>query len=91
MFACHVCELVVECGDPSAPEPVVPKAVRDAFDAEMDAAGARWQMLVFSGTYHAYTDRGFDVPGVCAWDEPASPQTYALAHQFIADAFNNTL
>jgi dienelactone hydrolase len=74
-----------------APDPVVPKADRDAFEAEMDAAGAQWQMLVFSGIYHAYTDQGFDVPGVAAWDEPASRQTYALTHQFIADAFNNRL
>jgi dienelactone hydrolase len=74
-----------------APDPVVPKADRDAFEAEMDAAGAQWQMLVFSGIYHAYTDQGFDVPGVVAWDEPASRQTYALTHQFIADAFDNRL
>jgi dienelactone hydrolase len=74
-----------------APDPVVPKADRDAFEAEMDAAGAQWQMLVYSGIYHAYTDQGFDVPGVAAWDEPASRQTYALTHQFIADAFDNRL
>ena len=74
-----------------APDPVVPKADRDAFEAEMDAAGAKWQMLVFSGIYHAYTDQGFDVPGVAGWDEPATRQTYAATHQFIADACNNRL
>jgi len=74
-----------------APDPVVPKADRDAFEAEMDAAGAQWQMLVFSGILHAYTDQGFDVPGVSGWDEPATRQTYALTHQFIADAFNKRL
>jgi dienelactone hydrolase len=74
-----------------APDPVVPKADRDAFEAEMDAAGAQWQMLVFSGIYHAYTDQGFDVPDVAAWDEPATRQTYAATHQFIADAFNGRL
>jgi dienelactone hydrolase len=74
-----------------APDPVVPKADRDAFEAEMDAAGAKWQMLVFSGIYHAYTDQGFEVPGVSGWDEPATRQTYATTHQFIADAFNGRL
>jgi dienelactone hydrolase len=74
-----------------ATDPVVPKAHRDAFEAEMDAAGANWQMLVFSGIYHAYTDQGFDVPGVSGWDEPATRQTYALTHQFIADAFDGRL
>lgn len=74
-----------------APDPIVPKADRDAFEAEMNAAGAQWQMLVFSGIYHAYTDQGFDVPGVAGWDEPATRQTYALAQRFIADAFDNAL
>jgi dienelactone hydrolase len=74
-----------------APDPVVPKVDRDAFESEMDAAGAKWQMLVFSGIYHAYTDQGFDVPGVAAWDEHATRQTYTLTHQFIDDAFAGRL
>jgi dienelactone hydrolase len=74
-----------------APDPVVPKADRDAFEAEMDAAGAKWQMLVFSGILHAYTDQGMDVPGIAKWDEPATRQTYALTHAFIADAFAGKL
>ncbi len=74
-----------------APDPVTPKADRDAFEQEMDAAGAKWQMLVFSGVLHAYTDAGTNVPGVAAWDEPATRQTYTLTHQFIADAFAGRL
>ena len=74
-----------------APDPVAPKADRDAFEAEMDAAGAQWTMLVFSGVLHAYTDQGADVPGIAAWHEPSTRQTYALAHQFIADAFAGQL
>jgi dienelactone hydrolase len=74
-----------------APDPVAPKADRDAFESEMDAAGAKWQMLVFGGILHAYTDQGADVPGVAAYDEPAARQTYALTHAFIADAFAGRL
>jgi dienelactone hydrolase len=70
-----------------APDPVTPKADRDAFEAEMNAAGAKWQMLVFSGVLHAYTDQGADVAGVASWDEAATRQTYALTHHFLADAF----
>lgn len=70
-----------------APDPVAPKVDRDAFEAEMDAVGAKWQMVLFSGVLHAFTDQGADVPGVAAWDEPAARQTYALMHQFLADAF----
>lgn len=74
-----------------APDPVAPKAQRDAFEAEMDAAGAQWQMLVFSGVLHAYTDQGMDVPNVAGWNEPATRYTYTLMHQFIADAFAGKL
>jgi dienelactone hydrolase len=74
-----------------APDPVAPKADRDAFESEMDAAGAKWQMLAFSGILHAYTDQGSDVPNIAAWNEPATRQTYALTHQFIADAFAGRL
>jgi dienelactone hydrolase len=74
-----------------APDPVTPKEHRDLFEAEMDAAGAKWQMLLFSGILHAYTDQGSDVPGIAAWDEPTTRQTYAIAHRFIADAFAGKL
>ncbi|MGO8924406.1 MAG: dienelactone hydrolase family protein [Xanthobacteraceae bacterium] len=74
-----------------APDPVAPKADRDAFESEMDAAGANWQMLIFSGILHAYTDQGSDVPGVAGWHEPTTRQTYAVTHQFIADALAGRL
>lgn len=74
-----------------APDPVVPKAHRDAFEAEMDAAGAKWQLLVFSGLLHAYTDVGMDVPGIAKYDEPGARQTYRLMNAFIADAFAGKL
>jgi dienelactone hydrolase len=74
-----------------APDPVTPKADRDAFEAEMDAAGAKWQMLLFSGIFHAYTDVESNMAGVAVYDEPAARQTYALTHAFIADAFAGRL
>ena len=33
------------------------------------------------------TDQGADVPEIAAWDEAATRQSYALTHQFLADAF----
>jgi dienelactone hydrolase len=74
-----------------APDPVVPKPDRDAFEHEMDAAGAKWEMVVFSGILHAYTDQGADAPGIAAYDEPAARQSYAITHQFLADAFAKKL
>jgi dienelactone hydrolase len=74
-----------------APDPVVPKEHRDAFEAEMDAAGARWEMVVFSGILHAYTDLESNVPGVAIYDEPATRQSYGIMHTFLADAFAKRL
>jgi dienelactone hydrolase len=74
-----------------APDPVATKADRDAFEAEMDAAGAKWQMLLFSGILHAYTDVESNAPGIAIYDENATRQTYALTHAFIADAFAGQL
>jgi dienelactone hydrolase len=73
------------------PDPVVPKADRDAFEAEMDGAGAKWQMLLFSGILHAYTDEESNMAGVAVYDEHACRQTYTLTHAFIADAFAGRL
>jgi dienelactone hydrolase len=73
------------------PDPVVPKADRDAFEAEMDGAGVKWQMLLFSGILHAYTDEESNMAGVAVYDEHAARQTYALTHAFIADAFAGRL
>jgi dienelactone hydrolase len=70
-----------------AQDPVVPKADRDAFEDEMTAAGAKWQMLVFGELLHAFTDQGADIATIAAYDEPAARQTYVLTHAFLADAF----
>jgi dienelactone hydrolase len=74
-----------------APDPVVPKEHRDAFEVEMDAAGAKWEMVVFSGILHAYTDEDSNVPGVALYDEPATRQSYDIMHTFLADSFAGRL
>jgi dienelactone hydrolase len=70
-----------------AADPVSPKAHRDMFEAEMDAAGARWYSLVFGNVAHAFTDVGVNNPPVAVYSEPATRHGYALAHAFIEDAF----
>jgi dienelactone hydrolase len=74
-----------------APDPVVPKEHRDAFETEMDAAGAQWEMVVFSGILHAYTDVESNIPGVAIYHEPTTRQSYAIMHAFLADAFAGRL
>jgi dienelactone hydrolase len=70
-----------------AADPIAPKAERDAFEAEMTAAQARWAMLLFGNVVHSFTDQRDNVPGVSVYDEPATRHGFVLAHAFIADAF----
>ena len=74
-----------------AADPVSPKAHRDMFEAEMDAAGARWMLLNFGGVVHAYTDPHANFLPVAKYDEPASRYTSAMLDAFITDAFNGKL
>jgi dienelactone hydrolase len=74
-----------------AADPIAPKAERDAFEAEMTAAGARWALLTFGGVVHAFTDPQENNPGVAVYSEPATRHGYTLAHGYIADAFAGKL
>jgi len=68
-------------------DPVAPKAQRDAFEAEMEAAGARWRLLVIGGAVHAFTDEGMNVPGVAVYDRTASRLAFDATHAFLDEAF----
>jgi dienelactone hydrolase len=74
-----------------AADPVAPKAERDAFEAEMTQAQARWALMIFGNVVHAFTDPQVNMPGVAVYDEAATRHGYALAHAFIADAFAGRL
>jgi dienelactone hydrolase len=74
-----------------AADPVAPKAERDAFEAEMSEAGARWALLTFGDVVHDFTNPQANNHGVAVYSEPAARHGYALAHAFIADAFAGKL
>jgi dienelactone hydrolase len=74
-----------------AADPVSPKEHRDMFEAEMDAAGARWMLFNFGGVVHAYTDPNVNFPPVAKYDEPATRYTSSMMEAFIQDAFNGKL
>jgi dienelactone hydrolase len=74
-----------------AADPIAPKAERDAFEAEMTAAGVRWALLTFGGVVHAFTDVQEGNAGVAEYSEPATRHGYAVAHAYIADAFAGKL
>ena len=74
-----------------AADPVAPKAQRDAFEAEMEAAKARWQMLTFGHALHSFCETESNVPGIAEYNEAAARQSYRLIDEFLADTFAGRL
>ena len=74
-----------------AKDPVAPKAERDALEAELEAAGARWQMLTFGGLVHSFAEAEANVKGVAEYNPAAARQSYAMIDSFISDAFAGRL
>jgi dienelactone hydrolase len=74
-----------------AKDPVVPKHDRDVFEAEMEAAGATWQMLVFGGLLHSFCEIESDVPGIACFDPGAARQSYGMIDAFAKAAFDGKL
>ena len=72
-------------------DPVAPKADRDALEAELDGAGANWQMLDFGGRVHSFAEPETNMPGMAEFNPGAAHQTYRMLDDFIQDAFNNKL
>ena len=72
-------------------DPVVPKKDRDVFEAEMEASGAKWQMLVFGGLLHSFCEPESDVPGIARYDAGAARQAYAMVDDFATAAFAGKL
>jgi len=74
-----------------APDPVVPKADRDALEAELDGAGANWQMLDFGGRLHSFAEEETMMKGIAEYHAGAAHQTYRMLDDFIQDAFAKKL
>jgi dienelactone hydrolase len=74
-----------------AADPAVPKADRDTFEAEMEAAGAKWQMTVFGHLLHSFTEEESNVPGIAKFDPGAARQCFKMVDDFVAAAFDGKL
>jgi len=74
-----------------AADPIAPKAQRDVFESEMEAAKAKWQMVTFGHVVHSFCEAESNVPGIAEYNEPAARQAYRLIDAFIADAFERKL
>jgi dienelactone hydrolase len=58
-------------------DPHCPPEQRAAFEAEMTAASADWQLHVYGGALHAFTVRGSEKISGCAYDERADRRSWA--------------
>jgi dienelactone hydrolase len=72
-------------------DPVVPKKDRDSFEAEMEAAGAKWQMLVFGGLLHSFCEAETNMPGIACYDRGAALQCFTMIDNFATAAFEGKL
>ncbi len=62
------------CG---AADPHCPPEQRAAFEREMSAAGADWQVHVYGGVQHGFTVRGSERSPGCAYDASADRRSWA--------------
>ncbi len=75
-----------------AADPIAPKAERDAFEAEMEAAGARWALVTWGGVRACVHRRGRERARASrSTTRRSTRHAYATAHAFIADAFAGKL
>jgi len=70
-------------------DPLIPAEDRDAFRAEMDAAGADWQLHLFGGAGHSFTDAAVDAlnyPGF-RYDAKADARAWAMTFAILQESF----
>jgi dienelactone hydrolase len=72
-------------------DPAVPKKDRDALEEELDGAEANWQMLMFGGRLHAFSEEEANIPGMAEYEARAARQSYRMVDDFITDAFEGKL
>ena len=74
-------------------DPVVPPADRAAFAAEMEAKDADWQLHLFGGVGHTYTNPAADTLGRVgfAYDPKAERRAWAMAMSLFEEVFEQKL
>lgn len=58
-----------------------------AFEAEMDAAGADWQFVNFSGAVHCFAEADANSPPGCIYHPLAAKRAYGMLHDFFRERF----
>ena len=58
-----------------------------AFEKEMDAAGADWQFVNFSGAVHCFAEADANNPPGCVYNERAAKRAYEMMSDFFRERF----
>jgi dienelactone hydrolase len=68
-------------------DPMVPPAAVQALEAELTEAGADWQVHVYGGTMHAFTNPQANNPGFgTVYNAAAATRSWASMQAFLAEA-----
>jgi dienelactone hydrolase len=72
-----------------ANDPFVAPDTRNQFIADMETAGADWQMIVYGGAGHSFTDPSVDAMNVHGfrYHEPTDRRSWAVAKALFEEAF----
>jgi len=72
-----------------ADDPFVPVSEVAAFEDETRQAGVDWQLVVYGGAVHSFTDwgAGSDNSKGAAYNERADRRSWAAMKQFLGDLF----
>lgn len=68
-----------------ADDPNVPPKEVDAFEAEMRAAGADWQLVAFGGAVHSFTDPDANFKGSAEYHPVVAKRAYAMMDDFLTE------
>lgn len=70
-----------------ADDPIAPKAHRDALEAEMTAGKVDFQLNVFGGTVHSFTNPQAKRPGSAMYNPMVTKRAYAMMNGLFAEVF----
>jgi dienelactone hydrolase len=72
-----------------ADDPIVPNEQRRAFEEEMTAGGVDWQLVVYGGAVHSFTNQraaNIDLPGI-EYHEPTDRRSWQAMLDLFAEVF----
>ena len=73
-----------------AEDPQIPQDQRSAFETEMRQTDADWQLHLYGGVYHTFTDRWIDAAGIpefARYDAAADRRSWRAMRDLFEDAF----